>query len=112
MRITNVRTLVGTRLHTRKDQWITDRYRSIKADIAVAEIETDDGNVGVGEACSYGNPLQIRDWVDWYAPSLIGSLIEDGSSSASLPRKCATSSTTRRTPNWKASHNARAERLP
>lgn len=77
MRITNVRTLVGTRLHTRENQWITDRYRSIKADVAVVEIETDDGNVGVGEACSYGNPLQIRDWVDWYAPSLIGSLIED-----------------------------------
>lgn len=72
MKITSVRTIVGTRLHTRTDQWVTDRYRSIKADIAVVVIETDDGVVGIGEACSYGNPLQIRDWVDWYAASLIG----------------------------------------
>lgn len=73
MRITSVTTIVGTRLHTRADQWVTDRYRSIKADIAIVVIETDEGLVGIGEACSYGNPLQIRDWVEWYAPSLIGA---------------------------------------
>lgn len=79
MRITAVRTLCGTRLHGRDDQWATDRYRSIKADIAIVRIETDGGIVGVGEACPYGNPLQIADWVAWYAPTLIGAELDDPS---------------------------------
>lgn len=77
MKITKATTLVGTRLHNREDQWITDRYRSVKADIAVVVIETDEGVTGIGEACAYGNPLQIADWVDWYAPSLVGADVED-----------------------------------
>lgn len=77
MRITNVRTVCGTRLHTREDQWVTDRYRSIKADVAIVIIETEGGLRGLGEACSYGNPLQIADWVEWYAMSLVGADVED-----------------------------------
>ena len=77
MKITNLRTITGTRLHAREDQWLTDRYRSIKADIAVVLIETEDGLTGIGEACSYGNPLQIADWVEWYAPTLVGTDIDD-----------------------------------
>lgn len=77
MKITQIRTLTGTRLHGREDQWLTDRYRSIKADIAVVVIETDLGVSGIGEACSYGNPLQIADWVEWFAPTLIGTDVED-----------------------------------
>ncbi|GAA2940321.1 mandelate racemase/muconate lactonizing enzyme family protein [Microbacterium luteolum] len=77
MKITKATTLVGTRLHEREDQWITDRYRSVKADIAVVIIETDGGLAGIGEACAYGNPLQIADWVEWYAPSLIGADVDD-----------------------------------
>ncbi|WP_435748340.1 mandelate racemase/muconate lactonizing enzyme family protein [Microbacterium sp. PMB16] len=77
MKITQAKTLVGTRLHQREDQWITDRYRSVKADIAVVVIETDEGLTGIGEACAYGNPLQIADWVDWYAPSLVGADVDD-----------------------------------
>ena len=41
MKITAVRTLCGTRLHGVDEQWITDRYRSVKADIAVVVVETD-----------------------------------------------------------------------
>lgn len=78
MKITSVETLCGTRLHERADQWITDRYRSIKADIAVVVIRTDSGYQGIGEACAYGNPLKIADWVSWYAPALIGREIDDG----------------------------------
>jgi L-alanine-DL-glutamate epimerase-like enolase superfamily enzyme len=77
LRITSVRTICGTRLHAREDQWVTDRYRSIKADISVVIIETDEGLRGIGEACSYGNPLQIADWVQWYADSLIGADVDD-----------------------------------
>lgn len=87
MKITAVRTICGTRLHAREDQWVTDRYRSIKADIAVVIIETDQGIRGIGEACAYGNPLQIADWVQWYAASLIGSDLDDLSR---LPRPTGT----------------------
>ena len=87
MKITAVRTLCGTRLHSREDQWITDRYRSIKADIAVVVIDTDGGVQGIGEACSYGNPLQIADWVRWFAPTLIGSELGDF---RALPRPTGT----------------------
>jgi len=79
MRVTSVRTLCGTRLHAREDQWFTDRFRSIKADIAVVVLETDDGVQGIGEACSYGNPLQIADWVEWFAPTLVGMDVDDHS---------------------------------
>jgi L-alanine-DL-glutamate epimerase-like enolase superfamily enzyme len=75
--VTSIRVLCATRLHSREEQWITDIYRSVKADLAVVVIETDSGIVGVGEACSYGNPLQIADWVEWYAPSLIGTDVND-----------------------------------
>ncbi|QKW17740.1 mandelate racemase/muconate lactonizing enzyme family protein [Kitasatospora sp. NA04385] len=75
--ITDVRTLCGTRLHSREDQWVTDRYRSVKADVAVVVVETDDGVTGVGEACSYGNPRQIADWVRWYRDSLVGAELDD-----------------------------------
>lgn len=74
-------------MHGREDQWLTDRYRSIKADIAVVVIETDEGITGIGEACSYGNPLQIADWVEWFAPSLIGTDVAD---SAAIPRPTGT----------------------
>ncbi|WUW20607.1 mandelate racemase/muconate lactonizing enzyme family protein [Streptomyces sp. NBC_01463] len=75
--ITDMRTLCATRLHGREDQWLTDRYRSVKADVAIVVVETDDGVTGIGEACSYGNPLQIADWVRWYRPSLIGRDLDD-----------------------------------
>lgn len=87
MKITRLETVTATRLHTRDDQWVTDRYRSIKADIAVVYIYTDGGVTGIGEACAYGNPLQIADWVQWYAPSIIGADLDDLSV---LPRPTGT----------------------
>ena len=35
-------------------------------------VETDAGITGIGEACAYGGPEQIRAWVAYYAPLLIG----------------------------------------
>jgi L-alanine-DL-glutamate epimerase-like enolase superfamily enzyme len=87
MKITAVRTLCGTRLHGVDEQWITDRYRSVKADIAVVVVETDGGVVGTGEACAYGNPLQIADWVRWCAAQLVDTDLEDLST---LPRPTGT----------------------
>jgi L-alanine-DL-glutamate epimerase-like enolase superfamily enzyme len=77
MRITSIETLCATRLHERADHWVTDRYRSIKADIAVVSIRTDTGHRGIGEACSYGNPLKIADWVQWYSAALVGTEVDD-----------------------------------
>ena len=75
--ITDIRTLCGTRLHAREDQWLTDRYRSVKADVAIVVVETDEGVTGIGEACSYGNPRQIAEWVRWYRSSLVGADLDD-----------------------------------
>ncbi|MBI2297878.1 MAG: mandelate racemase/muconate lactonizing enzyme family protein [Armatimonadetes bacterium] len=77
MRITSVRALCLSRPHEPERQWFTGTYRVWKADATVVAIGTDDGVEGIGEACSYGGPPFIRDWVDWLAPSLVGRDPED-----------------------------------
>src|SRR6185437_1861570 len=73
MVITNIRTLCLSRLHEPARIWCTARYRTIKADCAIVVIETDeDGVQGIGEACAYGVPALIREWVHWLAPEMIG----------------------------------------
>ena len=72
MKITQLETLCLSRLHEVECQWVTSSYRTIKADCAIVVIHTDEGIQGVGEASAYGWPLQIREWVDWLAPYLIG----------------------------------------
>lgn len=72
MKITGVQTLCLSRPHEPENQWITAHYRTIKADCAIVVISTDEGLTGIGEAAAYGWPLQIRRWVDWLAPQLIG----------------------------------------
>jgi L-alanine-DL-glutamate epimerase-like enolase superfamily enzyme len=70
--ITQIETLCLSRMHEPERQWFTHRYRTIKADCAIVIIHTDDGAVGLGEACAYGVPSRIREWVDFLAPSLVG----------------------------------------
>ena len=72
MKITKVETLCLSRLHELERQWFTARYRTIKADCAIVIIDTDEGLQGIGEACAYGQPYQIRDWVSWFTPELVG----------------------------------------
>ena len=72
MQITQVETIALSRMHEPERQWITARYRTIKADCAVVVIHTDAGIAGIGEASAYGWPLLIREWVDFLSPSLIG----------------------------------------
>ncbi len=72
MQITKLETLALSRMHEPERQWITARYRTIKADCAVVLIHTDAGVTGIGEASAYGWPLQIAEWVDLLAPSLVG----------------------------------------
>ena len=72
MKITKLTTLCLTRLHERERQWITARYRTVKADCAIVVIETDDGQTGIGEASAYGWPNQIAGWVEWLSPLLVG----------------------------------------
>jgi len=72
MKITRLETLCLSRPHEPERQWLTAGYRTIKADCAIVVIHTDEGAQGIGEASAYGGPLQIREWVDWLAPEMIG----------------------------------------
>lgn len=72
MKITKLETFCLSRMHERERQWITARYRTVKADCAIVVIHTDDDVRGIGEASAYGGPLLIRDWVKWLSPHLVG----------------------------------------
>jgi L-alanine-DL-glutamate epimerase-like enolase superfamily enzyme len=72
MKITKMETICLSRLHELERQWFTARYRTIKADCAIVVIDTDEGLQGIGEACAYGWPHLIREWVDWMAPEMVG----------------------------------------
>ena len=72
MRITALDTVCLSRMHEPARQWITARYRTVKADCAVVRVQTDEGLVGIGEASAYGVPPLIAEWVNWLAPTLIG----------------------------------------
>lgn len=72
MKITKLETLCLSRLHEPERQWITARYRTIKADCAIVVISTDEGMQGIGEASAYGVPTRIQEWVAWLAPTMVG----------------------------------------
>jgi len=72
MKIIKLETLCLSRPHELERQWITSRYRTVKADCAIVLIHTDEGLTGIGEASAYGWPLRIRDWVNWLAPEIVG----------------------------------------
>ena len=72
MRITEIRTLCLSRPHEPERQWITSKYRTVKADCAIVIIETDSNLRGLGEACAYGDPPKIRARVEELAKDLIG----------------------------------------
>jgi L-alanine-DL-glutamate epimerase-like enolase superfamily enzyme len=72
MKITNIETLCLTRLHERERQWFTLKYRTVKADCAIVVISTNEGIQGIGEACAYGVPTLIKEWVGYLAPTLVG----------------------------------------
>jgi len=72
MKITKVETLLLSRMHELSRQWVTSRFRVIKADCPIVVIHTDEGLTGIGEACAYGVPRLISEWVDWLSSELIG----------------------------------------
>jgi L-alanine-DL-glutamate epimerase-like enolase superfamily enzyme len=72
MKITALETLKLSRMHEPERQWITSQYRTVKADCAVVLIHTDEGITGIGEACAYGNPTLIEEWVEWLSPTMVG----------------------------------------
>ncbi len=72
MRITKIETLKLSRMHEPERQWVTSRYRTVKADCPVVVIHTDEGLTGIGEACAYGVPRFIEEWVAWLALELVG----------------------------------------
>jgi L-alanine-DL-glutamate epimerase-like enolase superfamily enzyme len=82
MQITQVETKLLSRMHEPERQWFTSRFRVVKADCAVVVITTDAGLTGIGEACAYGNPRLIREWVAWLSPMLVG---RDPTDPAALP---------------------------
>jgi L-alanine-DL-glutamate epimerase-like enolase superfamily enzyme len=79
MKITQIDAILLSRLHEPERQWVTSTLRIIKADCAIVVIHTDEGLSGIGEACAYGNPVKIREWVDWLAPELVGHDVGDPS---------------------------------
>ncbi|HGJ65647.1 TPA: mandelate racemase/muconate lactonizing enzyme family protein [bacterium] len=72
MKITAVGTLCLSRQHEPERQWFTASYLTTKADCTIVSIYTDEGITGIGEACSYGSPPSIKDWVEWLSTQLIG----------------------------------------
>jgi len=72
MKITDVTTLTLSRDHEPERQWATASYRTVKADCAVVVVTTDEGLTGIGEACAYGVPPRIAEWVKWLRPTLVG----------------------------------------
>jgi L-alanine-DL-glutamate epimerase-like enolase superfamily enzyme len=72
VKIAKIETLLLSRMHEPERQWITSRFRIVKADCPVVVIHTDEGLTGIGEACAYGVPRLIAEWVEWLAPNLIG----------------------------------------
>jgi len=79
MKITKLETICLSRPHEPERQWFTASYRTIKADCTIVVVHTDEGVQGIGEACSYGSPPQIREWVDWLAPTIVGKTPMDSS---------------------------------
>lgn len=73
MKITDVRTLCLSRPHEPERQWHTAGVRVPKADCAIVVIDTDEGIQGIGEACAYGIPPEIRANVDQMKPGLLGA---------------------------------------
>jgi L-alanine-DL-glutamate epimerase-like enolase superfamily enzyme len=72
MKITRLQTLCLSRPHEPERQWITAKYRTVKADCAIVIIDTDEGIQGIGEACAYGGPPQIREHVARLSEDLVG----------------------------------------
>jgi L-alanine-DL-glutamate epimerase-like enolase superfamily enzyme len=72
MKITSLRTLCLSRQHEPERHWFSNTFRVVKADCAIVVVETDEGLTGIGEACAYGGPEQIREWVSFYSPLLVG----------------------------------------
>lgn len=72
MRITEVETICLSRLHEPECQWLTARYRTVKADCAIVVVSTDEGVQGIGEACAYGVPTMIAENVAWLSTELVG----------------------------------------
>jgi L-alanine-DL-glutamate epimerase-like enolase superfamily enzyme len=72
MKITKIETLLLSRMHEPERQWVTSRFRVVKADCPIVVLHTDEGLTGIGEACAYGVPRLIGEWVDWLSSELVG----------------------------------------
>ena len=79
MIITRLQTLCLSRPHEPERQWFTGWGRAVKADCAIVVIHTDEDVRGIGEACAYGVPGLIREWVDWMIPDIVGKDVADPS---------------------------------
>lgn len=77
MKIVKLETICLSRMHEPQRQWVTAKYRTVKADCVVVRIHGEDGKKGIGEASAYGGPVQISEWVEWLARTLVGRDIED-----------------------------------
>ena len=60
VKIKSVKSILLSRLHDTDKAWGTHVIRAVKADVYMVVVETDQGQIGYAEVCSYGGPPIIK----------------------------------------------------
>ena len=72
MKITDIKALSLSRMHSLDEQWKCADFNCVKADSSIVQVVTDEGIVGIAEPSPYGMPSVIADNVAKIKPELIG----------------------------------------
>ena len=72
VKIKSVKNILLSRMHEPDKAWRTHSIYAVKADAYLVVVETDQGQIGYGEVCSYGGPPVIASWVDWFSRVMVG----------------------------------------
>ena len=77
VKIKSVKSILLSRLHDTDKAWGTHVIRAVKADVYMVVVETDQGQIGYGEVCSYGGPPIIKSWIDWFSRIMVGRSLSE-----------------------------------
>jgi L-alanine-DL-glutamate epimerase-like enolase superfamily enzyme len=77
VKITSVKNILLSRMHEKDKAWGTHSIRAVKADVHIVVVETDQGQIGYGEICSYGGPPVIKSWVEWFSRIMVGRSLSE-----------------------------------
>lgn len=72
MKITDVRALSLSRMHSLEEQWLCADFQCVKADASIIQVDTDEGLTGIAEASAYGMPTVTAANVAKIKPEIIG----------------------------------------